>query len=242
MRVRGILFLMVLLCMTGVVSLTAQSRLDNPEMQKSREYQAMADQAFEEGEYEKAVEYSQLSAEYAERGEATAEKLALGYRANSMRNRASSRIYYAEQIGVQNRDAEAMESARAAFVEAETLLAENEYELSIAKSEEVLSTLAEFQPRTFVAPRPEPQEPAGDVLPQFYIVRLIPERRDCFWRIAEYDFVYGDPWLWPRLYEKNKQMLHDPENPDLIHPGMKFEIPARTGEQRSGIWNPQDAR
>jgi nucleoid-associated protein YgaU len=72
------------------------------------------------------------------------------------------------------------------------------------------------------------------------VVRLIPERRDCFWRIAEYDFVYGDPWQWRELYEANRDKLPDPNNPDLMLPGMVIEIPSLDGETRSGFWNPED--
>ncbi len=77
---------------------------------------------------------------------------------------------------------------------------------------------------------------AVPTLPEFYTVRLMPDRRDCFWRIAEYDFVYGDPWKWKILYEANKQLLPDPNNPDLILPGTRLKIPSIKGEKRSGEW------
>jgi len=55
-----------------------------------------------------------------------------------------------------------------------------------------------------------------------YTVRLIPERRDCLWRIAEYDEIYGDPFRWPEIYSANKDQIKDP---DLIFPGQVFTIP-----------------
>jgi nucleoid-associated protein YgaU len=73
-------------------------------------------------------------------------------------------------------------------------------------------------------------------LPALYFVRLIPGRRDCFWRIAEYPFVYGDPWKWRTLYLANKEKLQDPGNPHLIQPGMLFVIPEIEGEEREGVW------
>lgn len=231
---------MAALSLAVVQMVTAQNLLDNPEMRQSREYERLAAEALEEGDYEDAIEYSELAADYARRGQETAERMALGFRANSMRNRADSRLYYARRIGVPSRDQEAYDRAAAAYEDAVAYLNDEEYQQSINKSQEVLDILADFQPRRFVAERPEAHEPAGDK-PRYYIVRLIPERRDSFWRIAEYDFIYGDPWLWPRLYERNKHMLHDPDNPHLIHPGMMFEIPSRNGEERAGIWNPQDA-
>lgn len=55
-----------------------------------------------------------------------------------------------------------------------------------------------------------------------YVVRLIPKRRDCLWRIAAYDFVYNDGYKWKKIYLANKESI---KNPDLIHPGQKLIIP-----------------
>ena len=74
-------------------------------------------------------------------------------------------------------------------------------------------------------------------LPALYIVRLIPERRDCLWRIAEYPFIYGDPLKWSLIYEANKKNLRDPSNPDLIFPGQELQIPSIHGEKREGTFD-----
>jgi nucleoid-associated protein YgaU len=87
---------------------------------------------------------------------------------------------------------------------------------------------------------PTGAQPAERPLPKYYRVRLIPERRDCFWRIAEYDFVYGDPFKWRILYEANKSELKYPDNPDLIFPGQIFVIPEQEGEVREGTWNSEE--
>ncbi|HVP17732.1 MAG TPA: chitobiase/beta-hexosaminidase C-terminal domain-containing protein [Spirochaetia bacterium] len=55
-----------------------------------------------------------------------------------------------------------------------------------------------------------------------YTVRLIPERRDCLWRIAEYKDIYGDPYQWPRIWRRNRKVI---QNPDLIYPGWQLVIP-----------------
>ncbi len=55
-----------------------------------------------------------------------------------------------------------------------------------------------------------------------YTVRLIPERRDCLWRISEYDFIYGNPQLWPKIWRRNRKLI---QNPDLIYPGWLLVIP-----------------
>ena len=59
---------------------------------------------------------------------------------------------------------------------------------------------------------------------QIYTVRLIPERRESLWRIAEYDFIYGNPWLWPKIWHRNRKLI---QNPDLIYPGWQLYIPPR---------------
>ncbi|MCL2804682.1 MAG: LysM peptidoglycan-binding domain-containing protein [Treponema sp.] len=58
-----------------------------------------------------------------------------------------------------------------------------------------------------------------------YTVRTWRVERDCLWNIAGYSWVYGDPWRWRDLYEANKSRMPDPDNPDLIEPGMVLEIP-----------------
>lgn len=57
-----------------------------------------------------------------------------------------------------------------------------------------------------------------------YTVRLIPERRDCLWRIAEYQDIYGDPFQWPKIWRRNRKLI---QNPDLILPGWQLVIPPR---------------
>ena len=62
-----------------------------------------------------------------------------------------------------------------------------------------------------------------------HTVRLIPDRRESLWRIAEYPQWYGDPFLWPRIWRKNRDLI---QNPDLIYPGWQLiipAIPAKTG-------------
>ena len=57
-----------------------------------------------------------------------------------------------------------------------------------------------------------------------YTVRLVPERRESLWRIAEYDFIYGNAWLWPKIWHRNRKLIQDP---DLIFPGWQLYIPPK---------------
>lgn len=75
-------------------------------------------------------------------------------------------------------------------------------------------------------------------LPATYVVRLIPARRDCLWRIAEYSFVYNNPIKWTVIYEANKKTFKDPSNPNLIFPGQVLQIPPLRGEVRMGTYDP----
>lgn len=55
----------------------------------------------------------------------------------------------------------------------------------------------------------------------YYVVRsLVPA--DCLWRIAGYDFIYGDPFQWNRIHKRNSHLI---KNPSLIYPGQRFAIP-----------------
>jgi len=75
-------------------------------------------------------------------------------------------------------------------------------------------------------------------LPRQYTVRTWASVRDCLWNISSYPWVYGDPWRWRTLYEANKSKLPEPNNPDLIEPGMILDIPSVRGETRQGMWEP----
>jgi len=73
-------------------------------------------------------------------------------------------------------------------------------------------------------------------LPSQYTVRTWAAVRDCLWNIAGYSWVYGDPRRWRELYNANRSKLPDPNNPNLIEPGMVLDIPSIRGETRRGMW------
>ncbi|MDR2922807.1 MAG: LysM peptidoglycan-binding domain-containing protein [Treponema sp.] len=73
-------------------------------------------------------------------------------------------------------------------------------------------------------PYREPQKPV------YYVVK----KNDNLWKIASYDFIYGNPYLWKKIYDANKQNLIDDNNPDLIEIGQILIILPHNGEIRSG--------
>jgi len=76
------------------------------------------------------------------------------------------------------------------------------------------------------APAPAPAAPPVAAGPKMMGKHtVIP--RDTLWWIS--DKWYQDPVLWPSIYEINKSEIN---NPDLIYPGQKFDIPALTGTSK----------
>jgi len=47
-------------------------------------------------------------------------------------------------------------------------------------------------------------------------------KTDCLWRIAERDDIFGNPYLWPKIWRANRKII---QNPDLIYPGQILAIP-----------------
>jgi hypothetical protein len=57
-----------------------------------------------------------------------------------------------------------------------------------------------------------------------YTVRYLPGNRDCLWKIAGYDFIYGNPFLWPLIWRRNRNLI---KNPRFIYPGQLLIIPLK---------------
>ncbi|MGE5480733.1 MAG: hypothetical protein ACM3U1_09945 [Chloroflexota bacterium] len=57
-----------------------------------------------------------------------------------------------------------------------------------------------------------------------YTVGTWAEDRDCLWNIAGKIEIYGDPFLWPKIWQGNTDQIR---NPDIIHPGQVLQIPAK---------------
>ena len=73
-------------------------------------------------------------------------------------------------------------------------------------------------------------------LPATYTVRSWRIYGDSLWNIAGKPWVFGNPRMWRVLFEANRSIMPDPNNPDLIEPGMVLEIPSIRGEIRQGEW------
>ena len=75
------------------------------------------------------------------------------------------------------------------------------------------------------------------VLPEYYTVVSRVPLTDALWRIAAMSFVYDEALYWERLYLENRNVLRDPNNPNLIFPGQVLKIPSILGESRAGTYD-----
>jgi hypothetical protein len=91
------------------------------------------------------------------------------------------------------------------------------------------------------SPSPAPSEassgpkysPATDgTLPAQYRV----QNNDSFKRIAARPEIYGDESLWRTLYNANRNLLPNPDDPGLIVTDIVLTIPSIQGETREGLW------
>ena len=110
--------------------------------------------------------------------------------------------------GIEPEDPNDLHKARALWIEGVVSFDDQKYGQSIRLFEDASRYLERYK--------------AYAVL-NIYTVKLIPERRESLWRIGEYDFHYGDPFLWPKIWRRNRDLI---QNPDLIYPGWQLIIPA----------------
>lgn len=227
----------VLLMVTVFVgALQAQNLLDNEAYKKAVQLRDQAQQAFAGGQYDQATKLSKQAETYAKQAVQIAQQLALGYRATNLLNIAKARVNYGESIKAPSRYPTEWKTAQEQLPIAQKNYDAKAYTESMVASRAVIAALKNIQPEVAGV---TPAAPSGQkVLPAYYTVRLLPNHRDCFWRIAGYPFVYDNPLKWTILYEANKQVLQDPSNPNLIQPGMVFRIPSINGEKREGMYKP----
>jgi nucleoid-associated protein YgaU len=55
-----------------------------------------------------------------------------------------------------------------------------------------------------------------------YTVGTWSRDRDCLWNISKKKDIYDNAWLWPKIWQGNRDQIKDP---DIIHPGQKLTIP-----------------
>lgn len=57
---------------------------------------------------------------------------------------------------------------------------------------------------------------------KFYTVGTWAKDRDCLWNISKKKDIYANPFMWPKIWQGNRDQIKDP---DVIHKGQKLKIP-----------------
>ncbi len=68
---------------------------------------------------------------------------------------------------------------------------------------------------------------------KMYTVGTWSRNRDCLWNISKKRDIYDNAWMWPKIWQGNRDQIKDP---DVIHPGQKLKIPPKgemTNEEKS---------
>jgi hypothetical protein len=139
---RSIIVIAVLgLIVFSALTVGAQSLLDNPDYKKAQELQRQSEQAYAQGDYDKAFEYAEESKNYIERSNTYVTKRVLAYRANSWLKRALSRVNYFKSVGVDPAYTDVFARAQEDFALAQRSFDDAAYEQSIAYSQKVINDL-----------------------------------------------------------------------------------------------------
>lgn len=228
------LVILIALIAIAVFSAGAQSLTENPDYQKSLELKAQATTAFDSGDYDTAADLAAQAKEYAERSDQYVAKMLAKSKADKAISIAKDKLAWADSVNAKTLYPQDYEKASGEYAEAEAAYGSEDYATATDKARDVALILDNLA--ALIASKPK-----DDAWPAVYVVRLIPARRDCLWRIAEYPFIYNNPLKWTVIYEANKKTFRDPGNPNLIYPGQKLVIPSLRGETRDGTYDPEKA-
>ena len=215
----------VLMVTIFTLSIFAVSYKNNTYQKLADEYTKKAEIALDAGQYDDAVEYSKKAEENAELSRAYIEMMMARGLAEDTIKMAKNQIAYAEKIDAPNTFPMAYTSAKENLANAESSFEGEDYPKATEYAKACLAALDGIRQVT--------------PLPEFYIVKPWAETKDCYWNISGRPYVYNNPLLWENLYQANKSNMPKPENPNLIHPGMKMKIPSHTDEYRSGTYDPK---
>lgn len=217
-------FIAALVCLSLTVPLSALSYDNNEYQQKSRAYSQLAAKAYDEGQYEAAVEYSKKAEENAELSTAFIEKMIARADSQNLLFKAHTRLTWATEKHAAKFFPEPFQSATASVASADDLFAAEKYADANGASQSALDALSVVREIT--------------PLPATWNVEKWHLSKDCFWNIAANPAVYGTPLLWKELYKANKKSLKRPSDPDLLMPNSVIVIPSIRGEYREGEYDP----
>ena len=216
------LFTSVLL-FSVIMSVFAVSYTNNTYQKLANEYAKKAEMALDAGHYEESVEYSKLAEENAILSREYTEMMLARKDAEDNIKLAKNKLAWAEKVDAPNIFPMAYSAGKENIENADASFGEENYPKASDFAKQALAALDGIVETT--------------PLPEFYIVRPWAETKDCYWNISGRHYVYNNPLLWENLYQANKDKMPKPEDPNLIHPGMKMKIPSITGEYRKGTYD-----
>jgi nucleoid-associated protein YgaU len=195
----------------------------------------LAQESFEYGDYDSSTNFAEEALRYARLSD---EYVALQLKikeANDAIAAARSRIDWASANGIPGRYPREYGEAQTYYNTSLTSRSAQDWDAAIDAAGKVINALAYVQ---VDGSQPPQQSQTGETpLPAQYTVRAWAVSKDCLWNIAGRPWAYGDSSKWRLLYNANKAKMPEPDNPDLIHPGMILDIPSIRGEVRQGLWD-----
>jgi hypothetical protein len=200
--------------------------LNNEYYLESARLTNLAQETFDYGDYDTSATYAAEAVRYALLSD---EYVALQLKikeTNDAINAAKTRLDWAAANGAPGRYPVEYGEAQKFYETSVSARAAEDWDEAIDAANRVINTLAFIQGADDSAP-----------LPAQYTVRPWNVSRDCLWNIAGRPWAYGDPTKWRLIYNANRAKMPQPDNPDLIHPGMILDIPSIQGETRQGMWD-----
>ena len=234
--------LMALILSIPFVAL-ATSYGDNQYQKLAEAYTVRAQDAFDSGEYDLAVEYTIKAEENAELSRQYVEMMLLRSEADTQIRVARNRLVWARSIKADENFPEMYNESMSLVEQAQVAFSGEKYEEAKRLALQSMDALAGLQEMDDERKRLEEEALAAakktGTYPEYYIIHDWNRTKDCFWNIAAKPFVYNDPYKWEVLYEANKGVLDNASNPDVIQPEIKIRIPSLAGEVREGTYDPE---
>ena len=194
---------------------------------ESMRFADLAQKTYDDGDYDASSQYSEEAIRYAYLSDEYVRLQLKIKETDDAIAAARRRLDYADSVNASTRYPAEYSRAQTAFGEARSLRAAESWDPAIAAANRVLVALSNIGGVV----------DTGVGLPSQYTVRPWNVSKDCLWNIAGRPWVYNDPFKWKVLYDANKSKMPEPNNPDLIHPGMVLDIPSIKGESRQGMWD-----
>jgi nucleoid-associated protein YgaU len=210
---------------TDAAPSVGQDLRNNKYFLESTRLNSLAQEAFEYGDYDASANYAAEAVRYAQLSD---EYVALQLKikeTNEAIAAAKARLDWAAANGAIRRYPAEYGEAQGYYETGLTARSKENWDGAIEAARQVINVLAYV-------------EGSGSApLPSQYTVRPWSVSRDCLWNIAGRAWAYGDSTKWRLIYNANKSKMPEPDNPDLIHPGMVLDIPSLSGEERQGMWD-----